>query len=427
MREHLVGQLRVDRADVVLERRGVGDVHAAGHQRALVAVQPGDERHGVLPAGAVHRQRVVRNGPAVDVRSPDVAGPQERAARVGVRGRQHIGGARGAHRGQRLVGIPRDPECRGNPHALRLGRLPAARRFRQRPVPAVDPVALGDGPVEQPLCLRNEHDRHDRAAAGRLPEDRHPAGIAAERRDVVADPLERRHHVQQAVVPGCAVRRLGRQGRVREEAEDVEAVVDGDHHRPVGGERHAVVDGGRSRAARVAAAVDPEQHRPRLTRLARGPDVEEQAVLVLGDVPSPVLDADRPALRRVAHAFPADDRLGRTPAQVADRGRGVGDTLEGDDRVVASGDGAPDGPAGDHDGRIGVEDDLGAGRSGAAGRENQCDRRADRGTNDENAPDHGHVSSPLSARPANSHRRRDPYYTICPITVCPIGVRLFVS
>ena len=218
--------------------------------------------------------------------------------------------------------------------------------------------------MEQPARLRDEHDRHDRAATGRLPEDRHPAGVPAERRDVVADPFEPRNHVQQAVVPGCAVRRLGGQGRVGQEAEDIEAVVDGDHHRPVRGERRPVVYGGRSGAAGVAAAVNPEQHRPRLCRLARRPDVEEQAVLVLGDVLAAVLDADDAGLRRIADPVPADDRGRRAPAQVADRRRGEGDSLERDDIGVAGRHRAPDRPARDGDRRLGIEDGLGTGRHG---------------------------------------------------------------
>ena len=140
------------------------------------------------------------------------------------------------------------------------------------------------------------------------------------------------------------------------ETEDVEAVVDGHHHRALGRQPGAVVDRGRTRAAGVAAAVDPVQHRQGLGRLRRRPHVQEEAVLGLVDALPPALDADRSRLAGVAHAVPGNDRRRRTPAQLA-HGRGrERDALERDD----AGDGGfrpLDQTAGDRHRRVGRQHD----------------------------------------------------------------------
>ena len=60
--------------------------------------------------------------------------------------------------------------------------------------------ALGDRPVEQAARSGYRHQRRHRDAARRLAEDRHVAGVAAERGDVVAHPLQRRDLVAEAEV-----------------------------------------------------------------------------------------------------------------------------------------------------------------------------------------------------------------------------------
>ncbi len=70
-------------------------------------------------------------------------------------------------------------------------RSASASRFRFSPGMV---VGLG-GPKEPPLC--------EIAPCGRFAEDRYPIWVAAERGDVLLEPLKARDHVQQAVVPGC--------------------------------------------------------------------------------------------------------------------------------------------------------------------------------------------------------------------------------
>ena len=372
----------------------------------------------MLPPGAVHRERVVRDDPTVDVGSPDVAGAQERGPRFGVR--QDLGRACGPHRGQRVVA--RRAKGLGHPYALRLGRLPAAGRLIERPVPAVNPVALGDRPVVEPGRLRHHHHRHHGPAAGRFAEDGDAVGVAPERGDVVAHPLEARHHVHDAVVARCAVRRLGRQRRMGEEAEHVEAVVDGDDHCAVHGERGAVVYGARAGAEVVAAAVNPVEDRTRLRRLARCPDVEEQAVLALVHLLRPVLHAGGAGLGRVAHAVPGDHRRWGLPAPVADRRRRERDALEGDDVRIASRGGALDLATGDRHRRVGGEDDLGArspgrGENGErAGADGGADHRTGsssgrhdclRSRGERLCRDHG--TGPTTEREPPPRRRRAPW------------------
>src|SRR4051812_27607584 len=54
-------------------------------------------------------------------------------------------------------------------------------------------AALRDCPVKETLCRRHLHEASHLASASRLPEDRHISGIAAERFDIVANPLEGSH------------------------------------------------------------------------------------------------------------------------------------------------------------------------------------------------------------------------------------------
>src|SRR4029078_4973855 len=82
--------------------------------------------------------------------------------------------------------------------------------------------------MENPLAPRGVHHAHNFAAATGLPEDHHVPRVTAEGRDVVAYPLERCHQIGGAGVTRGGVLRTVR--REIERAENIEAVVDADHH-----------------------------------------------------------------------------------------------------------------------------------------------------------------------------------------------------
>ena len=68
-----------------------------------------------------------------------------------------------------------------------------------------------------------------------------------------------------------------------EESEDAEAIVDGDENDAVIDERAVLVEGARSGAAFVCAAVNPEHDRKRLGNWPLGnDDVEEEAIFLAG-------------------------------------------------------------------------------------------------------------------------------------------------
>ena len=173
---------------------------------------------------------------------------------------------------------------RGQPGA---GRLDAAE-LRE---PAAERLGLGERDVgrrpgdavdarDERLGARHAEQRQHRAAAGRLAGDRHPGRVAAERRDVVAHPLQGEQPVEHATV----------HRRIRDPAEAVEAeaVRDRDRDDAVAVERGAVVPGAGGRAGEVAAAVDVDEHRQRgIRRRSRREDVHVQRRLAgnrrLGD------------------------------------------------------------------------------------------------------------------------------------------------
>ena len=168
---------------------------------------------------------------------------------------------------------------------------------------------------------RRKERRRLRAAAG-LAEDHHARRVAAERRDVVAHPPERRDHVHHAAHAGV-LERLRCTGRDQMRvAEAREPVVHGDDDH-VAEERQlaAVVHRAVGGAGRPAAAVKRHQHgAPAVVPDARRPDVERQAVFahaadadvaipgdelrVVGAVARRRLRGDRAVAHRVACAHP---------------------------------------------------------------------------------------------------------------------------
>jgi hypothetical protein len=164
--------------------------------------------------------------------------------------------------------------------------------------------------------------------------------VAAEVRDVALHPAQRGLLVLQAVVTRLAVR--AGQGRVGQEAERAEPVVDRDHGHAVCHQSGGVVV--IALAAHQRAAVDPDHDRVAPAAGGRE-DVQVQAVLRhagLAERPGH-LRAVRRELRRSAHARPARGRLRRLPPQRADRGCGVRDAQEFIDRPAGQ---AANGPVG---------------------------------------------------------------------------------
>ena len=288
----LLGRVLPSRAQV-LQRHEQRELVAVGaDQDGHIGDPPGAQRHhGILGQNraAVHR-------PAEGVFSDPVV-PHRFLQLVHRQGAQ----AGGSHRWVAAAHLPRivraDP-LGGRQRQLRLTR------------PALDdrrPEQAGGPGRDQVIAHRHR--------TGGLTGDGHLVRVAAERRDVVAHPTQRRLLVRQTVVADGAGRP---QRRMRQKAERTETVVerDDDDIAPVDEPArvvHAAV------AVDERTAMDPNHHRPKLFRRRWSPDVEGQAVLV-GlpahlQVAALVLDAARPHLGGVVHARPGPHRLRRLPAQ----------------------------------------------------------------------------------------------------------------
>lgn len=128
--------------------------------------------------------------------------------------------------------------------------------------------------MEQPGCGRHRHQAADLPAATRLAEDSDVAGITAEGRDVVADPLQCLDEVEQSDIARVCI--VGRELRELEVAEQIEAVIQGDNHDvALVGQPRAVEYVAGARKARKVAAVKPDHHRT-LAAISdcRGPDTK---------------------------------------------------------------------------------------------------------------------------------------------------------
>ena len=147
--------------------------------------------------------------------------------------------------------------------------------------------------------------------------------VAAEAGDVALYPAQGGLLVLQAVVTRLALG-VG-QGRVRQEPERTEPVVDGHHGYAVLNQLGGVVI--IAFAGYQRAAVDPHHDRVARTRLVTAwrEDVQEEAVLRRAGLAEGRrrLRAVRRELGRLAHARPAGGGLRRLPPQRADRWRGV--------------------------------------------------------------------------------------------------------
>ena len=219
------------------------------------------------------------------------------------------------------------------PGLLAARGIAAAARLRRRA-------------VNQSLRRRHPEQRRHLGAAARLAVDHHAVRVAPEVRDVVPDPLERRHQVGHPDVHRVGIRRPAELGEV-EEPEDVEAVIDGHRHDVVVPRHLRPVLGGElvRRAEREAAAVDVEHHGT-LAGQAGRPDVHLEHVLALPPV-GPLLEerllarpvvqtlrAVGPVGQRRILAIPRLGRFGRKPAVLSAGVRTVRHALEREDPVL---------------------------------------------------------------------------------------------
>ena len=182
---------------------------------------------------------------------------------------------------------------------------------------------------------------HLGAATG-FAEDRHVRRITAERRDVVAHPLERRYEVEHPRVPRR--REFGpRNLREVQIPEDAQSVIQRhDDNIAASRQRRTIVDRPRTGAETVSAAVHPDHHRPPRTRSAWRPDVEIQAILRQRRLLRPAVRTSgklwtrRAVLERRSHAGPLRYRRRRPKAQLTDRWRSIRDAPEHEDILVVA-------------------------------------------------------------------------------------------
>ncbi len=191
-----------------------------------------------------------------------------------------------------------------------------------------------DGALEQAPGQWRRHHGADIARPGRLARDGHPAGVAAERRDVGVHPFQRFHRIQHREAAGA----LLLHARQRQKAHDVEPVGRRDHDDAFCGQFGEVELDFGIVAVAVAAAVVVDHDRQRARgRLRRGPDVEIKAVFavlgVLRRIPvifgviesagrigaGELIAAVRPR-RAFLDPGPRHHRLRRAPAVFTDRG-----------------------------------------------------------------------------------------------------------
>ena len=191
---------------------------------------------------------------------------------------------------------PRSASCRACRPARWRARRSRARPPRNRPPPGAQrasSIVSSDRRFERSRDGRVPRAPERRAATRRWRRrqgaaDGHAVGIAAEPRDVVANPSQRGLLVEQTVVARRRVRGiLGGEAAVRKEAERPDPVVRRDHDdAALLGESPAVGAGEVGRRVGEPAGVEPDQDRRRLVgRQVSCPDVHEQAVFDAGRSP----------------------------------------------------------------------------------------------------------------------------------------------
>ena len=135
--------------------------------------------------------------------------------------------------------------------------------------------------VEQAARGRHREQSADAHAAGRFAENRDVARIAAELRDIVADPFERRDLIEHAFVAARRNLSIGYVGEADESKWSKSIVNRDDYHVAAAREDRAVVESLRAGADGEAAAMNPDHHRSALAVERGRPDVEREAILGL--------------------------------------------------------------------------------------------------------------------------------------------------
>ncbi len=327
----------IDRKDLHLGvAEGLGDRRIdhglAARQIQLLRRRADDQRHLDLLSGGENGFRRPWQDAAVDHGlEPDEAG-------VGDRHRQSVGrglklarryGAQvGKRAGARRV-ARRILSGQFDAHGFVL--LEAARRQAELRRPA-----FLDGAREQAGGQGRRQQKTDVLGAGAVAHHRDIARIAAERGDVGAHPLKRLDLVHQGVIARCAVA-FGGQGRMRQEAEYAEAILDRDDDHAL--RREARHDRPGRAAGAIGAAMDEDDNRPvRCRGERRRAHFEIQTILATGpgQIGIPAvgdLGAGRRAGPGWTHVRPGFGILRRRPAQVTDRRTGEGDAAKGEGTV----------------------------------------------------------------------------------------------
>ena len=237
---------------------------------ALVEHTGYDHRHIGRNRGRVGRPGVAGQGDAIDHRgkglrrlAPRAIGGFELGLRFQQRRPRHV---------LQLAHIARRDVERVE-QAFRGGAGHFGRHHPQRG------TAHHPGAVEQALASGHRHQHAGLRAAAGLAVDQHPLAIAAEGRDILAHPGERRDDVLHADrARGREI--LSAEFGEMQEAEGAEAVVDRDHD-AVGKPRHlfAVHAHRIARSAVESAAMEHHDHRLLGIRFKAGrPDIEREIV-----------------------------------------------------------------------------------------------------------------------------------------------------
>jgi hypothetical protein len=137
--------------------------------------------------------------------------------------------------------------------------------------------------------------------------------------------------IHVAVIAVNLIGRLGEQCRMGKETEPAHPIVHADEDDAKLRQRVAL-GVKRSLSAHIRAAVNPDHDGQRFGRGGGPQDVERQASFRFRHFVRR-LRAFRAEFRRVAHAAPMSRRLRLSPAQLADRRRGIRNTSEADNAV----------------------------------------------------------------------------------------------
>ena len=140
-------------------------------------------------------------------------------------------------------------------------------------------ATLDDGAVKQALRHRHGEQGADLGAAAGFAENGDAGRIAAEGRDIGLHPLQGGHQIQQPGIAGLGEIRPANGGQVQE-AENIQSMVDVDHHDIALSQPRWAYVVGIAGAGGKGTAMQPHHYRPLAVLAWRG-DGDRQAVLAL--------------------------------------------------------------------------------------------------------------------------------------------------